>query len=196
MPRLVACHMCKLLQRFPDVPPKTPKIPARMIWKEGHTTREATFRDDDGNAVMVPAYDPALEDFVERHEHGLEDSAFTHGGVIQVWAVDEKTWQSIDIVQRIRGELHEATQQWYDDRDTYREEATQCYNDHGNPTLDSGCPDYMSDAKLIGRAAYRDEDGREHHIPQQFRQYLCYQCPYQQSYINVELRRKKGLYRE
>ena len=192
MPRLVACHLCKLLQRFPDVHPKTPMVPARMIYKDG---TEFTYRDDNGHATMVPQFDPALEDFVERHQHGLDDEAFTHSSVIQVWAVDEKTWNSIDVVQRIKGELHESTQQWYDDRDTYREAAVQCYNDHGNPDLDSGCPDYLDDSKLIGKASYRDEDGRLITIPKQFRQYLCYQCPYVHAYVNVELRRKRGLYK-
>lgn len=186
--------MCKLLQRFPDVTKGTPMIPARISWKEGHQEVDYTYKDDDGHPVMVPAYDPALEDFVERHGHGLEDSAFTHGSVIQVWSVDDKTWQTVDVVKQIRGELHEATAQWYDDRDTYREAATQCYNDHGNPDLESGCPDFMHESRRIGKAHYRDDDGREHHIPEKHRQYLCHLCPYLHSYVNVEIRRRKGMY--
>ena len=90
----------------------------------------------------------------------------------------------------VQGQLHKQTSQWYEDRDTYREGAIECYNAHGNPTLEGGgCLDYLDDSKMIGKAEYHDE-GRTITIPKKLRQYLCYQCPYQQSYINVEIRRK------
>lgn len=162
-----------------------------MQWTDG---AEYTYKDEKGHAVMVPAYDPVLEDFVERHEHGLDDQVFIQGA-IQVYDVDQKTWDSVDVVQRIRNELHEATESWYEDRDTYREGATQCYVDHGNPDTSTGCRDFMTDAKLIGRTTYRDDDGKLHKIPQKHRQYLCHLCPYLHSYVQVEIRRKKGLYK-
>ena len=54
----------------------------------------------------------------------------------------------------------------------------------------------MSDAKMIGRGRFKDDDGKRHEIPPQFRQYLCYMCPFQHAYVQVELRRKRGLYDE
>ena len=50
-------------------------------------------------------------------------------------AVEQKTWEAMDVVQMVKGQLHEQTSQWYEDRDTYREGAVECYNAHGNPTL-------------------------------------------------------------
>jgi hypothetical protein len=192
MPRIVTCHLCKLITRFPDVPKDTPMVPARMIFKDG---TDFTYKDDDGLPVMVPRFDPMLEDFVERHEHGLEDSSHLRHGVIEVMQVEQKTWESMDVVKMVKSQLHEQTSQWYEDRDFYREGATECYNKHGNPTIEGGgCPDYMDDSRLIGKAEYH-EDGRTITVPKKLRQYLCFQCPYQQSYINVELRRKAGMYR-
>ena len=89
-------------------------IPARLQWSGGE---DYVFKDDDGLAVMVPAYDPVLEDFVTKHEHGMTDQTFVQG-VIQVYTIDQKTWDSVDVVQKIRSELHDTTAQWYEDRDT------------------------------------------------------------------------------
>lgn len=191
MPRIAACHLCKVLVKFPDVPPDTPKVPATMRYKSGE---EFTYKDDDGHPVMVAKYDPMLEDFVERHDHNLEDSTFLREGVIEVISVEPKTWRSMDVMAMIREQIHQRTQQWYEDRDTYRIAATECYNAHGNPDLSTGCPDYLSDSKRIGNAVY-EEDGHKVEIPAKFRQYLCYQCPYQQAYVNVEVRRRNGWYR-
>jgi len=191
MPRLATCHVCHVLQRFPDVPPKTPMVPARLQWESGE---EYTYTDDKGYAVMVPAYDPMLEDFITKHQHGLDDNAAVHGQ-IQVYGIDQKTWDSVDVVTKIRKELQEATDEWYEDRDTYREGAIACYNAHGNPTTDTGCPDYMDDSKMIGKSSYRDDDGKVHKVPLELRQYLCWQCPYQQAYVIPEIRRRKGMYK-
>jgi hypothetical protein len=161
-----------------------------MVFTSGE---EITLEDEQGLPRMVPAFDPALEDFVERHGHGLDDIRGMQ--IIQVYDIDQKTWESIDVVTKIKGELHKETQEWYEDRDTYREGAIECYNEHGNPDLASGCPDFMDDSKRIGRAQYKDDSGNVHNIPQKFRQYLCYQCPFMHAYVQVEIRRKKGMYK-
>ena len=49
---------------------------------------------------------------------------------------------------------------------------------------------------MIGQWNYDDGDGHTITIPPQFRQYLCYMCPFQQTYIQVELRRRRGMYKE
>lgn len=190
MPRLIACNVCHVLQKAPDPHPKTPMVPARIVWEDG---TDYVYKDEDGLPKMVPAYDPVLEDFVERHDHNRPDIEVLEGQVIRVWQVDQRTWDSVDIVQKIRKEMHEMTGEWYDDRDTYREGATECYNKHGNPTLQTGCSDFLSDGKRIGKASHHI-DGKTIDIPPQYRQYLCYQCPYFQSYIQVEIRRKAGAY--
>ena len=49
---------------------------------------------------------------------------------------------------------------------------------------------------MIGRASYSDDDGNTITVPDRFRQYLCYLCPFQQTYIQHEMRWKRGLYEE
>ena len=192
MPRLAQCNQCQVLQRIPDVSPKTPLVPARIEFQDGF---DFIYRDEDGLPQMVPAFDPVLEDFIEKHGHGRDDRDVI-SGLIQVYQVDQKTWDTMDVVTKIQNELQKQTNEWYEERDEYREAAVKCYNAHGNPTLESGCPDYMDDSKRIGRATYDDGDGHTITVPPKFRQYLCYVCPYQQSYIQVELRRRKGMYTE
>jgi hypothetical protein len=53
----------------------------------------------------------------------------------------------------------------------------------------------MNDDRRIGPATYDDGDGHVITVPPKFRQYLCYVCPFQQTYIQVELRRRRGLYK-
>jgi len=191
MPRLASCNHCRILQRMPDVPSKTPLVPAMLEWRDGETY---IYRGDDGQPVMVPAYDPILEDFISKHEHGYDDSKVI-GGLIQVYAVDQKTWDTMDVVTQIKKELEAQQQQHYAEVDEYKDSALKCYNAHGNPDISSGCRDYMDDSKLIGKATYDDGEGHTITVPPKFRQYLCYVCPFQQTQINVELRRRKGYYR-
>jgi len=56
--------MCHILQRMPDVPPKTPMIPAHIEFKEGF---EYTYKDENDLPRMVPQFDPVFEDFVDKH---------------------------------------------------------------------------------------------------------------------------------
>ena len=183
--------MCHILQRMPDVPPKTPMVPAHIEFKDGFSH---TYEDEDGLPKMVPLFDPVFEDFVEKHSHGRDDRDVIQG-VIQVYQVDQKTWDTMDIVTKIKEQLQKQTNEWYEEKDEYKEAALQCYNRHGNPDMEDGCPDYMDDDRRIGPATYDDGEGHTITVPPKFRQYLCYICPFQQTYIQVELRRKKGLYK-
>jgi hypothetical protein len=191
LPRLVGCDHCHILIKMPDVLEGTPMIPARLQWTTGE---DYVFKAEDGHPLMVPAFDPVLEDFVEKHSHGYSDDRVI-GGLIKVWTIDQRTWDTVDVVTKVRTELKEMTGQWYEERNEYREAAVSCYNAHGNPTLENKCIDFMDDSKRIGAASWRDDNGGVHEIPNKFRQYLCHQCPYMQSYILVELRRRKGMYR-
>ena len=192
MPRLATCHICHVLERMPDVPPDTPTVPCILEWTTGE---RVVVPDQDGHPKMVPAYDPVLEEFVRRHDHDLPDKAVTHGDQIQVIAVDQRTWEAIDMVTTIKTELQQQTGFVYDENQQHREDALKCYNAHGNPDLSSGCRDYLDDSKMIGQGHY-EVDGQTLTIPPKHRQYLCYMCPYQQTYIQVELRRRRGAYKE
>jgi len=165
-------------------------IPAVLEWKDGE---RYVYRDDDGLAVMVPAYDPILEDFVEKHSHGYDDNTAIRG-LVEVFQIDKRAWDTMDVVTKVQSELQRVTSQHYAEVDEYKEAALKCYNAHGNPDLQDGCRDYMDDSKRIGQASYDDGDGHRIEIPPHFRQYLCYLCPYQQTYIQVELRRRRGAY--
>jgi hypothetical protein len=176
---------------MPDVPKGVPMVPAHIEFKEGF---DFVYKDDDGLPQMVAAFDPVLEDFVEKHSHDRDDREVING-IIQVYAVDQKTWDSMDVVTKIQDQLKAQTDNWYEERDDYRSAALECYNRHGNPDLDKGCPDYMNDDRRIGPATYDDGDGHKITVPPRFRQYLCYVCPFQQTYIQTEIRRKRGAYR-
>ena len=193
MPRLATCHVCHIIERMPDVHPKTPLIPAILEYTDG---QRIILPDEDGHPKMVPAFDPMLEEFVFKHEHGLPDQAVTHGQQIEVMAVDQHTWDVMDVVTKVKTELQRQTGEVYDENQEYREGALKCYNEHGNPDLSTGCRDYMSDAKLIGKWNYTDDDGHTVTIPPQFRHHLCGLCPYSHAYVQVELRRRKGYYKE
>lgn len=190
MPRLVTCHHCHILARMPDPPHGVPMVPARLQWEDG---QDFVFRDDTGLPVMVPAYDPVLEDFTEKHRHHYDDNQLGFSGVIQVMAVDQKTWDSVDMVTKVKTELQKQTGQFYAESDEYKDAAIRCYNDHGNPDTTTGCRDYLSDSKRIGPAQYQ-ADGQTIRVPDKYRQYLCYVCPFQQAYVQVELRKRKGYY--
>lgn len=191
MPRLVACHRCHSLTKIPDVAPGTPTTVARLRWASGE---EIVLKDEDGKPKLVPLFDPVLEDFVEKHEHGVEDARLSIASV-QVFTVDQRTWDTIDITTKIKTELAAQQGAWYEERDEYREAALKCYNAHGNPDLQDGCPDYLDDTKRIGQASYKDDDGNTINVPPRFRTYLCHLCPYVHSYLQVELRRRRGAYK-
>ena len=96
MPRLAMCHVCATLTRLPDPPEKAPLVPARWEWEDERGHREEfTFRDEAGQPVMVAQYDPALEDWVERHLHqDIPETTRKH----DIWGVDDLTWQTTDVV--------------------------------------------------------------------------------------------------
>ena len=81
-------------------------MPARIEFKDGF---DFIYRDDDGLPQMVAAFDPVLEDFVEKHSHGREDRDVI-SGLIQVYSVDQKTWDTMDIVTKIQDAAPEADQ--------------------------------------------------------------------------------------
>ncbi len=191
MPRLATCHVCRVIERMPDVHPKTPMVPAILEYQSGE---RYVLPDEDGLPKMVPAFDPMLEAFVIKHDHGLPDQAVTHGQQIEVMAVDQRTWETMDVITKITAELERQSGEHYAEVNEYKDAALRCYNAHGNPDLQDGCSDYMDDSKMIGHATYKDDDGKTISVPPQFRQYLCYLCPYQQTYIQTDLRRKRGMY--
>lgn len=182
MPRIVACLMCNKIERLVDPPDGVPMIPARITWMEGDVEREYLFRDAGGQTVLVPQYDPIMEDVISRHGHGRSDVEGM--SFIRVWSTDWHTFHAMDPVMELKKELSRQTGEFFEESTYYRDEATRCYNAHHNPTIETGCIDYLDDSKRLGSSQ----------IPNQYRTYVCHMCPYQQAYVNVELRRRKGWY--
>lgn len=181
MPRIVACMMCSKIERIPDPADSIPRIPATIAWDDHGAERTYTFTNDDGTNVMVPMYDPLLEDIAGRHGHGRPDTDVMN--FIKVFPVDQATYEKLDVVTELKKELAKQTGQFFEEATYYRDEAAKCYNAHGNP--DGSCIDYLDDSRRIGSDK----------IPKKYQTYLCHLCPIQQSYINVEIRRKAGLYK-
>ena len=184
MPRVVSCSICHVLEKMPDPPADVPLVPARWAWDIGNgETEEHIFKDDEGNTIMVPEYDPLMDDFVERHTH---DRPYTDSiDYIRSFSVSQQTWERVDVVQAIKKELAEATGEQFAESEHYKEGALQCYNPHGNPDMKKRCPDLFSDDKRIGRSTG---------VPKKHQMYLCHMCPYVQSYVAAELRNRAKLY--
>lgn len=180
MPRLVACMTCNKIERIPDHPSDVRLVPAKVAWMDGGVEREYEFTHEDGTPILVPEFDPVLEDVTVRHTHGLPDTEVM--ARIKVFPVDQATYEKMDVVTELKNELAKITGEFFEEADYYRTEATKCYNQHGNPQ--GSCIDYCDDGKKIGPTS----------VPKKYQMYLCHLCPIQQAYINVELRRKAGYY--
>jgi hypothetical protein len=177
--------VCRVLSSLPDPPAKAPLVPARIAWIEDGREVDYVFRDEGGNAVMVPAYDPALEDWMTRHEHPEvpEDRMRKH----DIYATDQATFAA-GFAASLKKELEEATHTLYTERDQVKEDAMQCFNEHHRPT--DGCMDVFSEAKLLGG----HESNRR--MPMDQRMYLCHACPFVHGYVIPDVRHKKGYYDE
>jgi len=181
MPRIATCLVCCKLERLPDPPEDTPRIPAKLSWDDHGAVRDHYMQNEDGSNIMVAEHDPLLEDFVGRHRHGLPDTELI--GSINTIGVEQSTWDRMDVVTKVKKDLADITGKIFEESTFYRDEATKCYNSHNNPTVETGCIDYLTDAKRIGPK-----------VPPKYQTFLCHMCPYQQAYVNVELRQKKGWY--
>ena len=180
MPRIVACMVCAKMERIPDPPDDVPRVPATVTWMDMGVEREYTFQMEDGTNIMVPQYDPLLEDIVGRHGHGKPDTEVMN--FIKVFPCDQATYEKLDVVTELQKELSDSTGMLFEEATYYRDEAVRCYNEHKNPA--GGCIDYCDESKRIGSSM----------MPKKYQTFLCHMCPVQQAYVDVELRRKAGMY--
>lgn len=181
MPRLALCHSCNTITRLPDPPASAPRVPARLEWINAATGQheEYTFRDDQGNAVMVAQYDPALEDWMERHDHPHPEHIKIH----DLWQTDQQTWQATDVVATVRKEISEQTGRSYVERDELKDAALECFEKHHRPT--DSCIDVFSEDRLIG-----NHESNQHMAPND-RMYLCHLCPFVHGYVMPRIRADK-----
>jgi hypothetical protein len=173
-----------VLSSLPDPPASAPLVPARIAWIEDGREVSYTYRDAGGQAVMVAKWDPALEDWMTRHDHPEvpEDRMRKY----DLYATDQATFEA-GFKAKLKHEIEEATNTLYAERDQVKEDAIECFNRHGRPT--DSCADVFSPAKLLGG----HESNR--HMPMSQRMYLCHACPYVHGYVIPQVRHKKGYYR-
>src|SRR5436305_2047240 len=181
MPRLVTWHVCRMLSSLPDPPAKAPLVPARIAWEEDGREVEYIFRDESGQVSMVPMYDPALEDWMTRHEHPEvpEDRMRKH----DIYSTDQASLAA-GFQASPKKELEQAHRTFYTERDQVKEDAMACFNAHHRPT--TGCVDVFSESKVLGghesNARIRPSD----------RMFLCHACPFVHGYVIPDVRHKKG----
>jgi hypothetical protein len=117
--RLLYCRTCKTIEELPDF-------------------------------SGPPEYDTLLQVLSERHRSPAGDS---HVGNlfdvdIQVWANDDARRE---IIRQIKGGgskgLDEFDAAFYDTRNTFFEDAAECYSRHLRPK--AACPDWMSDRMIL-----------------------------------------------
>jgi hypothetical protein len=144
--------------------------------------QEYTYRDEAGQPFMVAKYDPALEDWVERHAH--DDIHVPDAAKWEIAVIDSLAWQSTEVVKQLGAEMSQLNGVMYTERDQLKEDALKCYGEHHRPQ--DRCPDVFSDSKVIGN----HESNRN--IPKDDRMYLCHLCPFVHGYVIPTIRHKKG----
>lgn len=138
-----------------------------------------------------PEYDVHLQRWIDEHLHGMsvEDhpggrvfikdaSQFDHSGAGS--AIEEQ------MVEEVREELARVNLEVYALRDSVKEDAVKCHRKHGQPHWPTKpCQDYKNADKALGRQ----------NVPEQFRQFQCTYCPYEES-VNFEKRWRAGVYKK
>ena len=142
------------------------------------------FRDEGGKPVMVAAFDPALEEWMTRHEHPEvpDDRMRKH----DLYSTDQETFNA-GFAAQLKKEMEEATHNLYTERDQIKEDAIECFNRHGRPQ--DRCIDVFSESKVLGG----HESNRR--MNPKDRMYLCHACPFVHGYVIPDVRHKKGYYK-
>jgi hypothetical protein len=182
LPRLALCHLCHSLTRLPDPPKSAPLVPARWEWvDEDGKTKEYWFRDEGGQQMLVAQYDPALEDWVDRHGHqDVPESVHKH----DLWAIDQLTWDTGRVMEMAKGSMKNATGEMYIERDELKDDAFNCFIQHHRPS--TSCPDVFTEAKVIGN----HESNRLMKDPND-KMYLCHLCPFVHGMVMPQARAVK-----
>lgn len=151
--------------------------------------------DYEGN----PDHDSALQDWIDRHMHGLHIDTHPGGRLYQMDDEQEGITRTVSTrggvetlsameaaaVQEVRAELAKVGIEMNDYRNELRIDAVKCHQKHGQPSHPGKlCIDYQSDSKRLGR---KD-------TPKDKRIYLCTFCPYESS-VTVTKRANRGDYR-
>ncbi len=183
MPRLALCHICTSLTRLPDAPKSAPLVPARWEWEdEDGKMQEYFFRDEAGQQMLVAKYDPALEDWVQRHEHlDIPEQQMPHRH--DLWSIDQLTWDTGRVMEMAKGSMMDSTGQMYQERDELKDDAFNCFIAHHRPK--DSCPDVFTAPKVIGN----HESNK--YMKDNEKMYLCHLCPFVHGYVAPKAREVK-----
>lgn len=135
--------------------------------------------------VGDPTQDYLLGEVTRLHQHDdkPEEERRTAG---MLFTVDQATYDKMEAITKMGGHLD--THQWaHDEREQRKLDAHVCWQFHGRPDQNRGCPDYQSPSKMMAHPGGRV-------IPKKDRQYLCYYCPFQ-AHVTHKLRLRKGMYK-
>lgn len=138
---------------------------------------------EDEHGVAL-ARDEALEHLLEGHRHSDGEP---HRGVML--RCDEATWNNMQMRTELSRQLFKEEAERVAFNDTLMEDAMSCFNRHQRPN--QGCIDYKDESKRLGVHA---QGRRERAAVLASPVYLCDFCVVQSSYVDVQIRKKKGQY--
>ena len=159
MARILSCNSCKTADILPDY---------------------ATEND------LESKHDYALKDAIEKHLARYGGGPDQHKSLLI--RIDDEELALID-ASRLEKAVHDGRLEEFlkQERESYKNDALSCYELRNRPTYGigygSGCSDYRSDAKAIGRTTG---------IPKEEWTYLCDFCPYH-SYVMHAANKKRGI---
>lgn len=181
--RMCFCYVCRTLTKIDD------------------------FKDRDGKPGTNPDHDVVLQDWIDRHMHGLalddhpggrvfpfddEQSHLSRAGVGHRLPEDPRfTNVPADSIERhaieqVREELAKNHIDMADYRDELKDDATKCHRSHGQPSYPGKpCIDYQAANKRLGSKR----------MPSTWQKWLCTYCPYETTVVTVK-RWNRGDYRE
>lgn len=155
-----------------------------MAWIEDGREVDYVFMDPDTNLpVMVAEHDPALEDWMTRHEHPDVPETFQKH---QLYSADGEAFAA-GFMASLKKEIHEATGNMYAERDELKDDALKCFEAHHRPK--DSCIDVFDESKIIG-----GHESNKHMKPKD-KMYLCHACPFVHGYVIPDVRYKKGMYK-
>jgi len=116
-----------------------------------------------------------------------------------LFRVDALAWEDEEYRNKVIEEIRAKNKHtgigddFYQHNDYYREEASKCFNRHGNPDAKKGCIDYMTPAKVLGNPLQSSDDLKDLTYDQRkdlaamrSQVMLCHFCPY---HTNVRQKR-------
>lgn len=159
MPRLLLCHAHKTVDVMPDY---------------------------DTAMDMEGRNDIYLLEAIEDHcrQYGPENPSGPPRHPSQIFRITQDEFDLLNLQDMREAMFNDELEEYLKgQRDTFKEDAVNCYYLHNKPVVGfPGCIDYRSDAKAITKTG-----------PKEDWVYLCDFCPYQ-SYVDYEIRKKAGTY--